>query len=476
MTVGDWRGKKVTVIGLGIEGEDMVRFFAARGATVTASDAKTREALGARVEALERLGARLALGRNDPADVAGADLVCVSQGVPLSNPAVQAARAAGTPVESMTSLFMRWWPGPIAGITGSSGKTTTTSLVDAIFTAAGVPHSLGGNIGVGLLSLLDSLPPGEGGRLPEGAGAAGQEGARRWAVLEISHSQLTLVRRSPDIAALLNVTPNHLDQFTWEEYVELKSRIFSFQGPDDTCVFNAEDPVSADLRRRCPSRQVLFGIEADHRGEGAFVSDGTLMLRRNGVIERLFPVESILLRGRHNVANVAAAAAFAAACGIESGPIVDAVRSFRAPPHRIEFVAEVDGVRYYNDSIATTPERTLAALRSFEEPVVLLLGGREKHLPLEELASVAAVRCRAIVCFGEARDILAAAVEGHGRPVERVGQLPEAVEAARRYARAGDVVLLSPACTSFDAYPNFERRGEHFRELVGALAAPGVRP
>jgi UDP-N-acetylmuramoylalanine--D-glutamate ligase len=458
MEIGSWRGRKVTVIGLGIEGEDLARFFAARGATVTASDAKPREALGARAGDLERLGVRLSLGGNDPADVAGADLVCVSQGVPLTNAAVRAAREAGTPVESMTSLFMRWWPGPIAGITGSSGKTTTTSLVDAMFTAAGQPHVLGGNIGIGLLSLLDSPSPGT------------------WAVLEISHTQLTLAGRSPDMACLLNVTPNHLDQFTWDEYVDLKSRIFRFQRADDACVFNAEDTVSTDLRSSCPSRQLLFGIEADHGADGAFVAGGMLMLRRRGVVQQLLPISDIPLRGRHNVANAAAAAAFASACGIEAGPIVEAVRRFRPPPHRIELVAEVDGVSYYDDSIATTPERTLAALRSFEEPVVLLLGGRDKHLPLEELAHTAAARCRAVICFGEARDLLAGAIEGRGRPVERVELLSDAVDAARRYALPGDAVLLSPACTSFDAYPNFERRGEHFRALVAELAPTEARP
>jgi UDP-N-acetylmuramoylalanine--D-glutamate ligase len=457
MNMDDWRGKKVTVIGLGIEGEDLARFFAARGARVTASDAKPREALGARAGDLERLGVRLSLGGNDPADVAGADLICVSQGVPLSNPAVRAARESGTAVESMTSLFMQWWPGPMAGITGSSGKTTTTSLVDAMFTAAGRPHVLGGNIGIGLLSLLESPAPGA------------------WAVLEISHTQLTLAARSPDVAGLLNVTPNHLDQFTWDEYVDLKSRIFRFQRADDTCVFNAEDAVSSELRRAAPSRQLLFAIESDHGADGTFVAGGALMLRHAGGTERLLPVSEIPLRGRHNVANVAAAAAFASACGIEGGAIVEAVRAFRAPPHRIELVAEVEGVSYYNDSIATTPERTLAALRSFEEPVVLLLGGRDKHLPLEELVAVAAARCRAVVCFGEARELLAGAMEGHGRPVERVELLSAAVASARRYARPGDVVLLSPACTSFDAYPNFERRGEHFRALVAEFSPTEAR-
>jgi UDP-N-acetylmuramoylalanine--D-glutamate ligase len=452
----DWKGKRVTVVGLGIEGEDMARYFAGLGARVTVSDAKTREALGQRAAALEAEGVRLALGGNDPADTVDADLVCVSQSVPLSNPAVAAAIAAGRPVESMTSLFLQWWPGPVLGITGSSGKTTTTSLTGAVFAAAGRPHVLGGNIGVGLLSLLGQ------GRPPE-----------TWAVMEISHTQLVLTRQSPGVAALLNVTPNHLDQFTWEEYVELKRRIFSFQGPRDVCVFNAEDPVSRDLRGSAPGRSLLFGTGGDHGCDGAFVEDGALFMRLDGRATAVLPAVEVPLRGRHNLANVAAAAALAVASGIGPKAVAAAVRGFRAPPHRIEPVGSVDGAAYYDDSIATTPERTLAALRSFEEPIVLLLGGRDKHLPLDQLAAEAGRRCRAIVCFGEARVLLAEATRRSGCPVEVVDDLPAAVDAAHRWARAGDVVLLSPACTSFDAYANFERRGEHFRELVRALQSGG---
>jgi UDP-N-acetylmuramoylalanine--D-glutamate ligase len=454
--VPDFAGKRVTIIGLGIEGDDLARYFAATGAHVTVSDAKTREALGTRVAVLEAAGVSLSLGANDPAAVRSADLVCVSQGVPLSNPAVRAAREAGTPVESMTSLFLKWWPGPTCGITGSSGKTTTTSLTDAIFSAAGRDHVTGGNIGVGLLSLMPRAK------------------SDRWAVLEMSHTQLTLVRQSPKVGALLNVTPNHLDQFTWDEYVELKTHIFSFQSSNDACVFNAEDRVSQELMPRAEGRRYLFGIERDHGEDGAFVKDQRLLMRRDGHLDEVLHVDDIHLRGRHNVANVAAAAAIVAACGIGPKAVAAAVRDFRAPAHRIELVERIDGVAYYNDSIATTPERTLAALRSFEEPIVLLVGGRDKHLPLGDLAAEAGRRCRAVVCFGEARDLLADAMAASGRPVQKVDELPAAVEAARHLARAGDVVLMSPACTSFDAYPNFERRGEHFRSLVRALVTTGA--
>jgi UDP-N-acetylmuramoylalanine--D-glutamate ligase len=448
MTMPNWRGKRVTVIGLGIEGEDMARYFVRHGARVTVSAV---DAVARRVEALSALGVRILLGSNEPSDVEGADLVCVSQGVPLGNPAVVAARSFRIPVESMTSIFFDYYPGPIVGITGSSGKTTTTSLVDAVFTVAGRAHVLGGNIGAGLLALLDDAS------------------ADRTAVLEVSHTQLQLTRRSPQVAALLNVTPNHLDQFSWEDYVALKRRIFELQGPRDSAVFNADDPVSSGFRHAAPGRVFLFGMSGDHGADGAYLQNETIFWRLGSRLERVITAAEIPLRGRHNVANVTAAAAIAAACGIVPPAVAQAVRDFRPPAHRLELVARVRDVAYYNDSIATTPERTLAALRSFDGPLVLLLGGREKHLPLDEMLAEAARRCRAIVTFGEAGPMLADAAEAAGLTVRRAGPLAEAFAAAVALAQPGDVVLLSPACTSFDAYPNFEERGAEFRALVANL-------
>ena len=450
----NWRGRKVVIIGLGIEGEDMARYFVSHGARVSVSalDAQAR-----RVQALGALGVRIFLGANDPRDVEGADLVCVSQGVPLNNQAVERARISGIPVESMSSMFFDRYPGPLVGITGSSGKTTTTSLVDAIFTAAGRPHVLGGNIGHGLLQLLD--------------GASAQTPA----VLEVSHTQLQLTRRSPNVAALLNVTPNHLDQFTWEEYVALKHRIFDMQTSRDSAVFNLDDPVSAGFRMEAQGRVFLFSLNGDHGHDGAYVSEEALFWRRDGRIERALKVSDITLRGRHNVANVAAATAIAAACDIGPAAISQAVRAFRAPPHRLEVVASVRGVTYVNDSIATAPERTLAALKSFTEPVILLLGGRDKHLPLEDMLVEAEAKCRAIVCFGESGPTLAAAAQAINVPVREAEMLPDAFATAAGLAQSGDVVLLSPACTSFDAFPNFEARGEQFRALVTRLAEEDAR-
>ncbi|OGO51004.1 MAG: UDP-N-acetylmuramoylalanine--D-glutamate ligase [Chloroflexi bacterium RBG_16_68_14] len=455
-------GKRVTVLGLGIEGTDLVRYLASHGATVTVSDAKSPEALSRRIKELDGLPVRFSLGANRIEDAISADMLFVSQGVPLTLPAVQAAREKGVPISSMTHLFLELCPGIVIGITGSSGKTTTTALVGAMLAAAGRKHVVGGNIGMGLLALLDEITP------------------ETWVVLEMSHSQLETAGRSPHIACVLNVTPNHLDRYTWEEYLSLKLRILQEQSRQDIAVLNLDDEVSCSFATEAPGQVVWFSARRVPNGAAAaFVRDGAIIWRQGSVDTKLLSVHEIPLRGAHNVANVLAAVAIAGAAGLEASAIARAVREFTPAPHRLELVVSVDGVAYYNDSIATTPERALAGLRSFQEPTVLLLGGREKRLPLEELAREAVGRCRAMVCFGEAGPLLeealrsAAEASANGPPIERVETLAEAVKAARRYAQAGDVMLLSPACTSYDAYDNFEERGEDFRRMVRRLAAKG---
>jgi UDP-N-acetylmuramoylalanine--D-glutamate ligase len=275
------------------------------------------------------------------------------------------------------------------------------------------------------------------------------------------------------------VTPNHLDNFTWDAYVELKRNLVRYQTADDYVVLNLDDEVSAAAAALTPARVSHFSMTTDLPGDGAFVRDAAVFVRRENVDEMALPVSDIPLRGAHNVANVLAAAAIASAAGIDIATIAAAVRSFEAVPHRLETVGEVEGVRYVNDSIASTPERALAGIRSFIEPVVLLLGGKDKDLPKDELAQEALERCTGIVFFGADGPLLEAAVEANAwavpfedRPLmARVVTLGEAVEEARAMAAPGDVVLLSPACTSFDAYSNFEERGEEFRQIVWRMAA-----
>ena len=349
---------------------------------------------------------------------------------------------------------MELCPGPIAGITGSSGKTTTTALLGEMFEADERPVFVGGNIGVGLLEHLSSVR------------------AYTWAVLEMSHTQLQLVERSPHVAAVLNITPNHLDHFSWEEYRKLKARIIRFQQVSDIAVLGLDDAEARSLGPEVKGQLLWFSLGDSLPGDGVLVSEGWAVVRFGTLNERLFPLESVRLRGRHNQANAVAAAAVATACGVSPEAIACAVQTFRGVAHRLELVAEVEGISYYNDSIATTPDRALAGIRSFSEPVVLMLGGRDKNLPLEDLAVEAMRRCRAVVLFGESGEKLVQAFRKTGANeavVRRVEGLSEAVETARMLARPGDVVLLSPACTSYDAYDSFDQRGEHFRSLVGQM-------
>jgi UDP-N-acetylmuramoylalanine--D-glutamate ligase len=459
---------RILVVGLGIEGVALTRYFAARGADVTVNDAREAEQLAPRLAELDGVRFRTAFGGHEPALLHGVDAIYVSQGVPLTLPLVVEARRRGIPIGSITTVLFEICTGRIVGITGSAGKTTTTSLVAAIAARSGLPSLLAGNIGRWPLAELERVSP------------------ATWVVVELSHTQLQLTERSPHIACVTNVTPNHLDQFTWDEYVQLKRNLVRHQTPLDVAVLNLDNPVTRGFRRDTPGEVLYFSLSGDTPGDGAFVRSGgtfatpaapdeeRVIWRRHGQEVDVLGVRDIPLRGRHNVENVLAATAVAGACGIPMAVVAAAVRDFRGVPHRLEVVAMVNGVTYVNDSIATAPERTLAGMRAFTEPLVLLLGGRDKHLPLDDLAAEAARRCRAVLCFGEAGDLFAAAMRGAagegGLVVERLGTLDEVVQRAARIARPGDAVLLAPAGTSFDAYPNFERRGEQFRQLVQALA------
>lgn len=448
----DFADKRVTVVGLGVEGVDIVRFLSRHHAEVTVSDSKTRERLAERLHDIERLGVNLSLGTNDEAAIAAAEALFVSQGVPLDLPQLKTARDHGVPLMSMVGLFFELCPGPIVGITGSSGKSTTTALVNEMLKADDRDIFVGGNIGVGLLDHLADIRP------------------YTWSVLEVSHTQLQIVERSPHVAAVLNITPNHLDRFHWDDYRALKARILAFQEADDIAVLGYDNAETRALAGRVHGRLVWFSMTEAAPGNAVFVRDGTSVWRWNGNEQPLFALGDVHLRGEHNRQNAVAAAAIALACGASPAAVAIGVRAFGGIEHRLEFVAEAGGVSYYNDSIATTPERTLAGIRSFDEPIVLLLGGRDKELPLEDLAAEAQTRCRAVVLFGEsAAKLQGALAAAGGLPIVRAETLGEAVQAAAGLAQPGDIVLLSPACTSYDAYDNFEERGDHFRALVGSL-------
>jgi UDP-N-acetylmuramoylalanine--D-glutamate ligase len=459
----------VTVVGLGIEGVDLVRFLSAEGADVTVSDTRQADDLADSLEAIHGCGATLSLGANRPVVTASTDVVFVSQGVPSSNPVVAAAQARGVTISSMLGLFLERCPVPVTGITGSAGKTTTTSLVGAMLDAAGLPHVVGGNIGVGLLSLLDQIGP------------------ETRVVAEMSHSQLERLTISPHVACVTNVTPNHLDRYTWSEYVDLKWRILCHQSGDDTAVLNVDNDLTRSFVARAPGRVVTTSMRTAIAGDGAMLAGDVVVRTLGGQTADVVRRQEIRLLGDHNVENVLSAVAVAGELGLSPEDIGTAVRCFRGVEHRLETVSTVDGVSWVNDSIASSPTRTVAGLRACTAPVVLLLGGRDRRLPKRELGIEATRRCRAVVTFGEAGSQYAAAVRGapggEAVAVREVTTVEEAVETARALARPGDVVLFSPAGASFDAYRNFEERGRTFRAAVrrlergrGADDQPGAGP
>lgn len=452
-----YRDARVTVVGLGIEGIDLVRFLSLEGARVTVSDQRSPEQLRDALAAIAEFDVRLSLGANRVEDAAEVDAVFASQSVPDENPILAAARAAGVPVGTMLGLFLERCPAPVTGITGSAGKTTTTALVAAMCEAQGLDHVMGGNIGVGLLSLLPRIQP------------------HTRVLVEMSHTQLNRVATSPHVACITNVTPNHLDHFSWPDYVDLKRRIIRFQQPDDVAVLNLDNEVTRGFIEEAPGRVVMTSARREIAGDGAVLRDGVVTRVLDGVASPVIHRDEVALRGEHNLENLLAAIAVAGELGVSIEAAAATARRFDGVPHRLEPVATVGGVLYVNDSIATAPERTLAGLRAFGERVVLLLGGRDKHLPVAELAAEVVQRCRAVVTFGESSDLYAGAVRdadtGGAVAVRQVETVDEAVRAAAGLAQAGDVVLFSPAATSFDQYPNFEVRGRAFRDAVQALEA-----
>ena len=448
--VPEVRGKRALVYSLGIEGRDLAGWLLREGASVTISDTRDPAALEA-AGAHAPDGVERVVSGGPFLDPEGYDLVAVSQSLLRHNEAMVRARQLGIPVTSQMRLFLQLCPGRLVGITGSSGKSTTTALVGAMAKTAGIEHVVGGNIGEALL-----------GRLGEISDAT-------TVILEISHTQLQYTDRSPQIAAVTNVTPNHLDQFSWDEYVGLKRNLLKFQDAGNVAVLNFDDHTSRALATDVKGRLVRTATTGEVAGDGAWVEGGSVVTRTGRISRTILPASHLRLRGAHNVANVVMACAVAEAMGLPVAAMRTAAETFPGVPHRLEVVGRASGATWVNDSIATSPERTMAGLRAFTEPVVLLLGGRDKSLPLDGLQQLARERCHMVICFGEAGPLFHDALRRTVTETRLLPTLDEAVAEAASAVNPGDVVLLSPAGTSFDAYPNFEARGRAFRDLVAAL-------
>jgi len=456
----DWNGKRVLILGAARQGLALARWLSLHGAHVTLSDMRGEEYLRVERETLAEFGITWALGGHSLELLDATDVLCPSGGVPLTLPIVDEAISRGIPLSNDSQIFMEVVPCRTIGITGSAGKTTTTTLVGNMAKLAyGDKAYVGGNIGDPLINYADKMK------------------ADDVAILELSSFQLDQMTISPNIAAILNITPNHLDRHrTMEAYTAAKARILDFQSKDDVAILGYDDKGAWNLRNKVNGKLLTFCMhELDEGLDGAYLHDGLLNLRDGDAYLPLMLRENIKLRGDHNVLNVLAAFVIGHAAGFPLDAMLEAVDEFHGVPHRLELVRELNGVRWYNNSIATAPERTIAVIHAFDEPIVLMLGGRDKNLPWEELMQLVSERVDHVVLFGEAAEKIQKTVDslGQGRKrftLSRANGLHEAIHQAAEVAETGDVVLLSPGGTSFDEFKDFEERGERFRTWVRELS------
>lgn len=449
-------GKKVAVLGFARQGKALARWLPTVGARVLVSDQRPPEKMASEIGAFPDI--EFILGGHPESLLDGVDLLCLSGGVSLDLPVVQEAIKRRIPLSNDAQLFLERCPAPVIGITGSAGKTTTTTLTGEIMKQSGRTTWVGGNIGDVLLDVLDQIEP------------------EHCVVIELSSFQLELMTSSPQTAAILNITPNHLDRHgTMGSYIRAKAQIILHQSSNEVAVLGWDDANAHALSEIARGELCWFSAQT-MVSDGAFQVGQRLLVSgrasSSGEPRVVCSRHDIPLRGDHNLLNVLAACALTGVNGVDPAVMESTIRSFRPVAHRLEVVRVVGGVTYVNDSIATAPERVVAALKSFTEPLVLLAGGKDKKLPWEEMIRLALTRCRHIIAFGDAGDLVVQTIEqiaGNPDVVTRVHTLEEAVSRAASLAQPGDVVLLSPGGTSYDAYLDFAERGEHFRQLVMAL-------
>ncbi|NPV72709.1 MAG: UDP-N-acetylmuramoyl-L-alanine--D-glutamate ligase [Pelotomaculum sp.] len=449
----DFTRKKVLVIGAGRSGLAVSRFLVKKGASVVLADAGKPDYPDGELEDLTAAGVELSLGGYPAVGKESVDLVVVSPGVPLTVEPVRAAVREGIPVTGELELAYYFTRSPIVAVTGTNGKTTTTTLIGEIFKDAGMNTLVGGNIGSPLIAEVERYGPND------------------VIVAEVSSFQLeTASTFRPKVGVVLNITPDHLDRHgTMGNYAATKARMFANQGPGDFAVLNCDDPLAASLKAGVRSRVIFFSRRKELK-EGVWVSGGMIVASLNGHREVVCRSDELGLPGAHNLENALAAVAAAKAMGIESLSLAGTLRRFKGVAHRLEFVAEIDGVRYINDSKGTNPDAAIKALESYGEPIVLIAGGKNKGSDFREFARKVKEKAKVLVVLGQSAGLIAEAARAEGfENILYADGFREAVLLARRVARPGDIVLLSPACASWDMFKSFEERGDLFKEIVLSL-------
>ena len=452
MQTHDFRDKKVLIIGLARSGISAARALCALGARVTVSDRKGADQLADALEQLTDLPVAYQLGGQP--ETAGFDLMVISPGVPIGAPFVRQAQGQGVEVIGEVELAYRLCPAPVCAITGTNGKTTTTALVGEIFKNADRVTHVVGNIGVPFISQVDQVAPGD------------------VVVAEISSFQLeSAVTFRPKVAAILNLTPDHLNRHgDMQGYAAVKMRIFERQGPEDTLVVNDDDPIVRRMALKAPGRVLRFS-RTHAVDDGAYVQEGVVVFAWRGERTAVLKVDQIAIPGPHNLENALAATAMTMIMGVDAGIVADTLKNFQGIEHRMEFVREKDGVRYINDSKGTNPDSTIKAVQTMTAPTVLILGGSEKDSPFDTLAEeIARAPICQVVLVGQTAERIGRALEAAGYThLNRAESFEAAVHTARDLAPKGGCVLLSPACASFDMFSDYEMRGRVFKQLVMQL-------
>ena len=451
------KGKKVAVLGIGISNTPLIHMLLRAGVKVTACDKRDRKAFDGKIEDLESLGAAVCLGEDYLDHLTGQDVIFRTPGMRPDLPQLNEAVKAGSVLTSEMEVFFRVCPCPIIAVTGSDGKTTTTTIIAELLKAAGKMVYLGGNIGKPLLPDAGMMEPTD------------------FAVVELSSFQLMTMDQSPHIAVVTNLAPNHLDVHrSMGEYISAKENIFLHQGSNDRVILNADNEITRSFAGSAPGQITFFSRREEPEGTAVFLREGTIFVRDDRGERAVLPTTDILLPGDHNVENYMAA--IAAVNGLVSDATIRTfAASFSGVEHRIELTRTLHGVRYYNDSIASSPTRTMAGLKCFSEKVILIAGGYDKHIPFDDLGPAIVEHVKRLILTGDTSSKIRAAVEsalGYGTEtpiIEEYHDFRDAVEAAYRAAQPGDVVLLSPACASFDKFKNFMERGNTFKKIVREL-------
>ncbi len=447
------RGKRFSVIGAARSGIAVARLLKSKGAAVFVSDSAPEQKMKAAAEAFDAEGIDAEFGGHSDR-ILGADAIVLSPGVPDKIPVVRDALNAGTRVVSEIEVASWFCPGPVVAVTGTNGKTTTTTLIGQMFRDAQRPAVVGGNIGTAFSEILEGMDAGT------------------TAILEVSSFQLDHVEQfRPRVAVLLNITPDHLDRYehSYERYAQSKARVFAYQGSGDTLVYNSDDEMTRNIVQQLAGPAVKrLAFSTLQVGKAAFVADGNLMVNVDGKDLRVLPVSDIRIRGAHNLQNAMAASLVSLEVGIPVGSVAETLKTFPGVEHRLEPVREYRGVSYVNDSKATNVDSVWYALQSFTSPIVLLLGGRDKGNEYGRLLPLVKQHVRAIIALGESADKVLDAFSGTV-PVRVAKTMKEAVRLSAAEAKGGDVVLLSPACASFDWFDNYEHRGRVFKEEVASL-------